>query len=134
MFAVDVIARVRQTKVCVYTSTMNEQAHILICGRDAALLETRSLVLQSAGFRVSTITRPLAMSRDLGNLDLLLVCHTLSAQERQADLCALATLAPKAKALCLRPSPGLDESCGATLDSFAGPRKMLTTVTEVLNG
>jgi hypothetical protein len=32
---------------------MEQVTHILICGRDVDLLETRGLVLQSAGFRVS---------------------------------------------------------------------------------
>ena len=111
---------------------MTQPAYILICGRDAELLETRGLVLRSAGFHVSTTVGPIAMSPGLGTVDLLIVCHTLSAQERQADLSALAESSSAAKSLCLSPSRGPDESCGATLDSFAGPRAMLARVAELL--
>ncbi|MGI4758757.1 MAG: hypothetical protein ACRYGF_18150 [Janthinobacterium lividum] len=110
-----------------------ENNHILICGRDPDLLRTREMVLRSAGHRVSVTLQPIGQAPDLDSVELLIVCHTLSAAERQRDLSTLASSISKAKALCLVPHAG-----GATgddtfvLDSFAGPKKMLEVVKELV--
>ena len=113
---------------------MAENNHIMICGRDLELLKTRQMVLQSAGHHVSVTLDPIGKAADLGSVELLIVCHTLSATERKVDLSTLAGSISKAKVLCLVPNAG-----GATevdtylLDSFAGPRKMLEFVKELVS-
>ena len=112
---------------------MNENAHILICGRDSNLLETRGLVLRKAGYRVSTTTQPIQQAPALNGLDLLIVCHTLSTEERRNDLSVLACAAPQAPALCLTPHKGPVEPHIPTLDSYQGPHEMLRVVNQLLS-
>lgn len=111
---------------------MTQHAHILITGRDAALLNTRAKVLACAKYRVSTRLEPLASSESLENVQLLIVCHTLSAAERQDDVAAFADSIPGAKALCLIPHAGPAVDGAAVLDSFCGPREMLRVVHRLL--
>ncbi|MFN2974162.1 hypothetical protein [Terriglobus aquaticus] len=110
---------------------MNEQAHILITGRDPDLLETRSLVLQTAGHRVSTTLEPIATFAPLESVQLLIVCHTLEASERQSDLEALGIASPNARALCVAPYSG-DMGDIATFNSYEGPREMMRVVNRLL--
>ena len=111
---------------------MNQHGHILVTGRDAALLSTRAQVLASAQYRVSTSLQPLASSESLEDVQLLIVCHTLSATERQDDIATFAASVPKAKALCLIPHAGSSTDGAAILDSFCGPREMLRVVHRLL--
>lgn len=67
---------------------------ILVYGREPGLLETRSWVLQVAGFRVASAgdlqeAQVIAEGRDF---DLLLLCHTLSMDECRAALAWADTL------------------------------------------
>lgn len=113
---------------------MTKDNHILICGRDSVLLGTRGSVLRSAGYCISVTLEPIGQAPDLGNVELLIVCHTLSAEERQNDLSTLASSTPKAKALCLVPNAGgATEDSIFLLDSFAGPKKMLEIVKELVS-
>lgn len=111
---------------------MTQRVHILISGRDDALLRTRSLVLRHAGYRVSTTMEPIEPLEASGTA-LLIVCHTLSTAERQQDLSTLASTLPKAKALCLVPHAGSAIDGAAVLDSFCGPREMLRVVEHLLS-
>ena len=82
---------------------MDQQPHILISGRDANLLLVRSLVLQSAGYRVSATTRPITQRPVLDGIRLLILCHTLNAEERESDLATAAAACPEATVLLLVP-------------------------------
>ena len=110
---------------------MTPKAHILISGRDDALLHTRGKVLETAGYRVSTTVKPIQLA-DTDSVQILIVCHTLSAAERQYDLAALANASSDAKALCLMPHAGPVIDNAAVLDSFCGPREMLRIVERLL--
>ena len=112
---------------------MARETHILICGRDAKLLCTRRLVLRSAGYHVSTTLHNIEKTPDLESVKLLVVCHTLSSAERHKALSTFAERGPGAKALCLVPSSGEVREGVCTLDSFAGPRKMLEVVKRLLD-
>ena len=111
---------------------MRDKAHILISGRDRSLLETRERVLQIAGYRVSTTLQPVEGSHDLGDVRLLIICHTLSVEERRSDLALLADAYPQARALCLVPLAGAVAIDVPTLDSYRGPREMLRVVNSLL--
>ena len=105
---------------------------ILIYGRDARLLETRKWVLQSRGYRVVTI--PSLADIDLLPLAppfaLLILCHTLPAEEAEAAT-ALASLRwPAIKALVMtidksRSPTGL---LGQLLHTMGGPTNLLSQV------
>ena len=111
---------------------MNEQVHILISGRDEALLATRASVLRTAGYRVSATLGPVSSRAELSTVGLLVICHTLSEEERTDDLTSLATTHPGAKALCLVPHMGVTAQSAATLDSYSGPREMLRVIHRLL--
>jgi hypothetical protein len=68
------------------------QISILMVGRDAHLLESRQLLLQTRGYRVLTIQSLTELDRIPQNPEIALVvlCHTLSAKER-ADAAAQAS-------------------------------------------
>jgi len=73
----------------------------LVCSKDPVLLETRTLVLANAGFRVL----PLDI-RDLTNLpeepvDIVVVGHTLSPEQRDTMIAASRLCWPNAKILKL---------------------------------
>ena len=101
---------------------------ILICGRDAALLRTRGLVLQQAGYDVTITLQSLEFEPDLSAIKLMIVCHTLSEKERQQAISTLALRAPQAKTACMIPTKGVIEEGVATVESFHGPRRLLETV------
>lgn len=121
--------RVRQSNGT--DGSMTPKAHILISGRDYQLLRTRGRVLETAGYRVSTTVEPIQPS-EAAQIQLLIVCHTLSAIERQRDVSVLAELSSTAKALCLMPHAGPAIMGTTVLDSFCGPREMLQVVERLL--
>ena len=111
---------------------MMPQAHILITGRDQHLLETRCRVLQSVGHRVTTTLSPIRLSSNLEDVQLLIVCHTLSKAERERDLSTIADSYPKLNVLCLAPTPTPLGNGVSTLDSFSGTRELLRVVNQML--
>lgn len=111
---------------------MQDPAHILIAGRDEALLSTRGSVLKAGGYRVTTTVVPIERADDLSAVDLLVVCHTLNADQREHDLNMLRDINPQAKALCLVPHAGRVHPQVAVLNSFSGPHQMLQAVKDCL--
>jgi hypothetical protein len=76
---------------------------ILICGRDLSLLESRKWVLETCGYRVllkgdTTGWLPVGQGQ---NFDLLILCHTLSAMEREQILMLASHRWPLIKTLIL---------------------------------
>jgi hypothetical protein len=74
---------------------------VLVCSKDPVLLETRRLVLTRAGFRVVTVD-----IRDLNNMppdpvDLVVIGHTLSQEQRDAMIAASRAEWPNVKILRL---------------------------------
>ena len=59
--------------------------HILICSHDHRLLETRQLVLERVGFKVTAIADPEAFEQIVEQhpVDVCVLCQTLSSQECQ---------------------------------------------------
>lgn len=111
---------------------LQEPAHILITGRDAALLSTRGGVLETAGYRVTTTVSPIKCAEDLATVHLVVICHTLDAEQREHDLTVLRASSSQAKVLCLVPHAGQVDPQVAVLNSFSGPRQMLLTVKQCL--
>lgn len=111
---------------------MNEQAYILISGRDEALLTTRANVLRTAGYHAAATLVPVRDRADLSEVGLLMICHTLNEDERRGDLSAFAAASSTGKALCFTPHTGEYTIGVATLDSYQGPREMLRVVNRLL--
>ena len=98
---------------------------ILLYGHDATLLETRRWVLETARFKVVTaVALPAVLTlMTQGSPELLVLCHTLTADERGAAIAAAAALRPPVKTLSFcttRQAIGEEGIQGATVDSFAG--------------
>ena len=101
---------------------------ILICGNDTTLLDTRRWVLETARFRVETKS---ALSSILAALeqkspDLIVLCHTLTPDERSAILAAAAAIQPPVKTLSFNTTR--QAVPGETIDSFAGAGGLIAAV------
>jgi DNA-binding response OmpR family regulator len=107
-------------------------ASILIFGHDATLLETRRLVLKSAGFRVWTAPEATLAIQILleESIDLFVVCRSLSVEECEAILRTAHTLRPNMKNLVL----SMNSSCTPAdrrdtfLTSFLDPRSLISLI------
>jgi hypothetical protein len=112
------------------------QSPIVMLGHDEYLLATRQWVLQSRGYRVITAkdasvltTLPLSPT-----VRLLVLCHTLSSDERD-NAEALASMRwPDVKSLALEAEPGRAPTgiLGQLLHTMDGPGKLLSMVTELV--
>lgn len=112
---------------------MSTAPSILVYGRDAILLQTRAWILEKAGHRVVSTMRELESNPLSEPIGLMVLCHTLSPEERRKALLTLATRWPEAKRLQLRPSSGPVESDVETFNTFEGPRGLLQKLNELLH-
>ena len=109
---------------------------ILIYGHDEQLLETRQWVLQSRGSRILTITHPsgvMSIPRT-PPIKLLLLCHSLSAEEGKAAIALGESRWPGIQILALeanvyRAPAGL---LGQLLHTVDGPAKLISMVDELV--
>ena len=106
---------------------------VLAVGRDAVLLETRSHVLQAAGFTVIpelSLKNAVAKFRE-GDFDLVLLCHSIPAHDREGLARLLRDHASR--------TPIVSVSCSeSALDSFADatlgndPSELILVLRELL--
>ena len=106
---------------------------VLAVGRDSVLLETRSQVLQAAGYTVipeRSLKKAVARFRD-GDFDLVLLCHSIPAQDRERLTRLLREHTSRA--------PIVSVSCSVSaLDSFADatigndPKELILGLRELL--
>lgn len=110
---------------------------ILVYGRDQRLLETRSWVLERAGYRV-VLALNLAEAEGLARtepVEVAVLCHSLTANESRAAMVALRRLRPEVRGLVL--TVGADVVDGeqeAVMNIYGGPRKLLETVNQLARG
>ena len=108
---------------------------VLVYGHDLALLETRRLLLEHAGFAV-TIALDHRTATDLltaQSFDLFILCHSLSLKDCEGALEFTRSLHPGVKNLILSTAvTGCSGDTGdATLSAFAGPRTLIETVNQL---
>ena len=105
---------------------------ILIYGRDLSLLETRSCMLQKAGFRVRTAMELAEAERILRSekVSLSILCHTLSSEQRSKAIAKVEELGPQIKKLLLAAStfPSIDGDPKDIFYTSAGPGALVATV------
>lgn len=113
---------------------------ILIFGCDPLLLTTRKWVLRSSGHRVWTAASPLEVAHILSTeaISALILCHTLSLEERRRGLVLAvqgqAPGKPRVKTLILtagispEPLPFLAE----VVDAMEGPARLLEAVKRIV--
>ena len=109
---------------------------ILVYGRDPLLLETRSWVLEEAGFHVVTSLDLTDAEHKLAgsSVSLMLLCHTLSSRQRNDALNAATRINPSAHRLLLTASTTIpiDAPCEPVLSALEGPRALIAAVRKVL--
>ena len=105
---------------------------ILVYGRDQRLLETRSWVLQQAGFTVTTVMRleEAELIVAAKPVRVAVLCHTLSREERVLALLAMGRLRPGIKRMVMTADSLVvpDEGQEETLSAFEGPRQLILAV------
>lgn len=112
------------------------QISIVICGRDAHLLETRKWVLQNLGYRVLTVQRLADLDRIPDNppVALLVLCHTLSARESAGAVARASLRWPEIKKLALlrNSSKTPAQVLGRIREILDFPMGLMSTVTELV--
>lgn len=108
---------------------------ILNVGRDQRLLETRSWVLEHAGYRVVRATDLAEVEARLKAelLDVVVVCHTLSAEECRVALQLARRLRPAIQRLVMTASATAvsDGQQEAVLSAYDGPIALVRAVARV---
>ena len=106
-------------------------ASILVLGRDMPLLDTRAWVLRQAGYRVKALA-PWEVIPETESVDLLILCHTITEDERDALLLMATAQRPAIRMLCLTPTAGSLQGIPNIFNSFDGPSKLIETVQKLL--
>jgi hypothetical protein len=115
---------------------MDRSHFIVIYGRDPRLIETRISVLETAGFDVVGVTAlpPLKKILTTKPTELLVLCHSLTTQERRAALEVERSLRPDMKVIVMsEPTSNhffLPEE--VVLPAHAGPRMLVETAQRLL--
>jgi hypothetical protein len=75
--------RQRETYSAIPQPRAVRQAHILSVGNDSALVDSRQLVLQSAGHQVVSISSRAALSKEfLDRFNIVVLCHTIAPRDQ----------------------------------------------------
>ena len=114
---------------------MSIPATILIYGRDASLLETRRMVLETIGGRVCATTdfEETKQMMTEAEPDVLVLCYTLNADDRESILSSAEALRPEMKILVLiADGPASKQMSDDAFSIFAGPAALKAKVTEML--
>jgi CheY-like chemotaxis protein len=106
---------------------------VLAVGRDPVLLETRSQVLQAAGYTVipeHSLKKAVARFRE-GDFDLVLLCHSISAKDRERLTRLLREHTSRTPIVSVSSSmSALDSFADATIGN--DPRELLVGLRELL--
>jgi DNA-binding response OmpR family regulator len=110
---------------------------VLVLGQNTTLLETRSRILELAGYQVSSVLEMAVAETAISSepFDLNILCNTLSSEQRRSVLTSARLVRPTMKTLILvddRPMDFLLEANEATFNVFEGPRALLTAVGRML--
>ncbi len=114
---------------------MSNPISILIYGRDPSLLETRRMLLETPGGEIYAARDQAETQRLIrdGKAGLLVLCYTLSVQDREEILASARALHPAVRVLALladgsEEDPAKEEA----FDVFNGPAALKTKVERML--
>ena len=111
---------------------LSNSVSILVYGSDKLLLDTRTMVLENAGFRVFSATESEDAETiiETQGIALIVLCHSLSPQRCEAALRFANALQPAVKTLVLTAGAGTcpEKVPTAVLSAFDGPGELVETV------
>ena len=113
---------------------MSIPAPVLVYGRDRKLLETRRLVLQTLGGKVYAADDRETTEQLIRDLmpGVLVLCYTLSPEERDLILSFVHAVYPATKVLILRADGPASAQTDDDFSIFTGPRALRRKVEEML--
>lgn len=110
----------------------HEPTAVLIFGHDKSLLETRQWVLQTRGYKVIVVQdlNGIELLPSTRRVDLLLLCHSVPAPEREAAIAKVSRRWPGVRHLALTASQGRlpNGILGQLLHTMDGPDKLVSLV------
>jgi CheY-like chemotaxis protein len=109
-------------------------ALILAVGQDPTLLDTRNLILRSAGYMVEparSIGQAISHFR-AGDFDLVVVCHSVPAQDRDRLASLIRTSGSATPIVCISAMTGEQHDAFADAIIESDPRMLLCGIKEVL--
>jgi DNA-binding response OmpR family regulator len=114
-----------------------ESAHsgstVLMYGTDAFLLETRRLVVASAGYRVSCVLGlpDLEHVLEIRHPDLVILCHSLS-PDLQEQACRLVRrISPESRIILLSTFSRNAPRAASVVNCFDGPERLISAMAEL---
>ena len=113
------------------------QTYVVICGNDELLLRTRKLVLENAGFLVTTVVglSALASLREEREIDLLLLCHSLDVSGMREGSQIIDDRWPASRMLAITTHyRGKSKLSIPSVDAFAGPLAMVEACRKLASG
>jgi DNA-binding NtrC family response regulator len=116
---------------------MTNATTILLYGRDAGLLQTRQWLLEASGYRVLLAMELADMKKvvEEKGIDLLILCHSLSTEEAQEALAAVAPQRQKVHTLIMAAYWGSSAAAmpDEVLEAMDGPAKLVSVVGRLLD-
>jgi hypothetical protein len=103
-------------------------------GRDRQLLSIRKILMQKEGFRVVDVTEPSELFSVQGDVDLIVLCHTVPTEDCELSLSIAAAQWPEARELVLV-AWNNEGACGHGAEQFStlqGPEKLLELVHQLV--
>jgi hypothetical protein len=112
------------------------QISIVLFGHDARILDSRKWALHGLGYRVLSVMNLADLDRVPATpaIDLLVLCHTLSAKESAQAVAQASARWPAIKKLALVRDPAKRPSriMGQVRQTLDGPARLLATVSELV--
>ncbi len=116
---------------------MPAQPIIVVYGHDPTLLDTRTWVLERAGYRVLQASQfsELEQAADSLSVDLVVMCHTLTPQQCEEARASLQRQQPATKRLLITTNRlfSLQAMGEPVISAFDGPRALIDVIEKVLS-
>ena len=116
---------------------MPAQPVIVVYGHDQSLLDTRTWVLEGAGYQVTQASQFSELEQTAGEqtVALVLMCHTLTEQECEETRRSLQEHQPAIRRLLITANRPLSVQtvCEPAISAFDGPRALLEMIGKVLS-
>ena len=110
------------------------QPLVLLCGNNEDLVNTRGLVIESAGYKVGVLVglENLRHYQPRVQIPLTVLCHSFSKEEQDLAIRHLAQVVPESATLVLFAGESSRSAYGtARMEALQGPRALLETINKL---